>query len=408
MAKTPLESLSAVTTSTLRPRILSLVRVRLSSCRIRSASSMEDRKSMYKELGLFSVKKKIDDVIYRAEMIAPVAVELEEERRIKQEESLCRCNLWNSDITISNESLITLADAIKMVNDLKDVQHKAEEAKLITQLAQIDLVNHKLFEEAYNASLDVNRFLDYYEMSKLLTGPYDKEGACMTITAGLEGIASEMWTEKLMFMYTKWAENHSCNVTVLEKLPSDGYGIKSATIEFEKKYMYGYLSGERGIHKMINDSLDKSIVLETCSASIDVIPLFLENTVDLDIDDREIETCFPPSNSKTAVCIHHIPTKTTVQCSSERSQFANKTKALNRLKAKLVIMALDEGLHTSRNKHGAETRRYNLRPKKSVQDVRTGIVTPELYSVLNGNIEPFIRAHINLRRVRNVGYINHI
>ncbi|KAG0501199.1 hypothetical protein HPP92_001271 [Vanilla planifolia] len=129
-------------------------------------------------------------------MIAPVAVELEEERRIKQEESLCRCNLWNSDITISNESLITLADAIKMVNDLKDVQHKAEEAKLITQLAQIDLVNHKLFEEAYNASLDVSRFLDYYEMSKLLTGPYDKEGACMTITAGLEGVASEMWTEK--------------------------------------------------------------------------------------------------------------------------------------------------------------------------------------------------------------------
>ncbi|PKU86065.1 hypothetical protein MA16_Dca001896 [Dendrobium catenatum] len=354
-------------------------------------------------------------------MITPVAMEFEEERRIKQEEVLRESNLWNDDLTTSNESLTALADAIRVVNDLKDMRHKvlssdrAEEAKLITQLAEMDIINDQLFQQAYTASLDVNKFLDRYEMSKLLRGPYDNEGACMIIKAGMEGTASEMWTEKVLHMYARWAENNGCNVTGLETFPSMEGGTKLATIEFEKEYMYGYLSGERGIHRLIHSSLDGSTIRETWSASIDVIPLFLEKMIDFHIDDRDIEVSSPSHGetfcrSKISVSIHHIPSNTIVQCSGERSQFANKMKALNRLKAKLLVMAMEERSETNKIKNDDflkenkyETRRYLLRPQKSVHDIKTGIILPDLNSVLDGNIEPFIRAHICLRRGRKLG-----
>ncbi|XP_020087472.1 peptide chain release factor PrfB3, chloroplastic isoform X2 [Ananas comosus] len=229
---------------------------------IRASQSMESRNDrVFKELGLYSLKKKIEDAVSRAEMIAPTALELEEARRIRQEEVLHEYNLWD-DLTRSNESLAALADAIKVVDDLKDLRYKAEEAKLITQLADMDIINHQLFKQAYKASLDVSKFLDRYEMSKLLNGPYDKEGACVTIQAGSEAIASEVWAEKILCMYARWAEKHGFMGRVVEKYPFKGGGVRLATIEFESEYMYGYLLGERGTHRMVCNSLDGSGVDE--------------------------------------------------------------------------------------------------------------------------------------------------
>lgn len=257
------------------------------------------------------------------------------------------------------------------------------------------------------ASLDVSKFLDHYEMSKLLRGPYDKEGACMIIKAGMEGTASEMWTEKLLNMYTRWAKKHGCNVTCLEAFSSLRGVTKSATIEFEKEYMYGYLSGEKGIHKMIHSSLDGFTIRETWSVSIDVIPLYLEKMVDFHIDDTDLEI-FSPSHEvtsrKNAVGIRHIPSNMVAECSVERSRFANKMKALNRLKAKLLVLQMAETPQTGVIKNGRcfmeceEARRYMIHPKRSVHDVRTGVTVHDLNSVLAGNIEPFIRARVGLRR----------
>ncbi|KAL0929006.1 hypothetical protein M5K25_000945 [Dendrobium thyrsiflorum] len=427
MAKVLVESLSSGKPTPFRLRRVPPARAHSSSSSFRAAQSMEGKNAkIYKELGLFSLKKKIEETVNRAEMITPLAMEFEEERRIKQEEVLRECNLWNDDLTTSNESLTALADAIRVVNDLKDMRHKAEEAKLITQLAEMDIINDQLFQQAYTASLDVNKFLDRYEMSKLLRGPYDNQGACMIIKAGMEGTASEIWTEKVLHMYARWAEKNGCNVTGLETFPSMEGGTKLATIEFEKEYMYGYLSGEKGIHRLIHSSLDGSTIRETWSASIDVIPLFLEKMIDFHIDDRDIEVSSPSHvetfcRSKISVSIQHIPSNTIVHCSEkqrknqtkpkcERSQFANKMKALNRLKAKLLVMAMEERLETLKIKNDDclkenkyETRRYMLRHQKSVHDIKTGMILPDLNSVLDGNIEPFIRAHICLRRGRKLG-----
>ncbi|PKA66993.1 hypothetical protein AXF42_Ash004484 [Apostasia shenzhenica] len=409
----PAESLSA---GAFRTRWFANGRARSSSFSVRAEQRMEGASDkIYKDLGLFSLKKKINDAVARVETITPVAMELEEERKMKQEEVLRKYNLWD-DINASNESLTALADAIKVINGLKEVQHKAEEAKLISQLADMDIINNQLFKQAYIASLDVSKFLDRYEMSKLLNGSYDREGACMVITAGMEGTSSEMWTERLLSMYTRWAGKHDYSATVLEKFPSNDCGAKSAIIEFEEQYMYGYLSGEKGIHKFIHSSLDGSVVRETCSASIDVVPLFLENMVDFNIEDREIEISYPSyyyeafcCKTKNAVSIRHIPTNTVVQSSGERSQFANKMKALNRLKSKLLVMTMEEGVDPNRmkddsalNKSAHEVRRYMFRPHKSVHDLKTGVILHKLNSVLDGNIEPFLRSHINLRRGRGL------
>ncbi|XP_010938642.1 peptide chain release factor PrfB3, chloroplastic isoform X2 [Elaeis guineensis] len=386
---------------------------------IRASHSMESRNGkVYKEIGLYSLKKKIEDVVSRAEMIAPTALECEEARRIKQEKVLRDYDLWD-DLARSNESLADLADAIKVVNDLKDLRCKIEDAKLITQLAEMDVINHQLFQEAYNASVDVSKFLDRYEISKLLSGPYDKEGACVIIKAGPEGITSEVWAKKLLSMYTRWAEKHGCEGRIIEKCSCSSNGIRLATIEFESEYFFGYLSGEKGMHRMICTSLDGSIIRETCSAAVDVIPLCLERAIDMHIDDHDLKISSSPSQrenqsgyrAERAVCIHHLPSGITVQSSGERSYFANRIKAMNRLKAKLLILAMDQGVlepnkikrDTVVHEWNLETRRYVFHPQKLVQDMRTGIQLPDLNSVLDGNIEQLIRAHINLRQGKEMG-----
>ncbi|XP_062231262.1 peptide chain release factor PrfB3, chloroplastic-like isoform X2 [Phragmites australis] len=216
-----------------------------------------DGAAAYKELGLYSLKKRIEDAVVRVENTASSALELEEARRIKQEEVLRRRNLWDNPAK-SHETLSALADAIRVVDHLKDLCYKAEEAKLITQLAEMDVINAELFKQAYKASIDANEYLDRYQMYKLLKGPYDMEGACIIVTAVSEGVASELWAEKLFGMYTSWARKQGYKVGLTEKIASTSGHVQSAAMEIESEYMFGTLSGEKGMHRMIYSSLENS------------------------------------------------------------------------------------------------------------------------------------------------------
>ncbi|XP_060668721.1 peptide chain release factor PrfB3, chloroplastic isoform X2 [Ziziphus jujuba] len=345
-------------------------------------------------------------------MLAPTALELEEARRNKQEAIIRDYNLWD-DPAKSNEILTKLGDSSKVVDSLKDLTYKVEEAKLITQLAEIDAINFGLFKQAYNASLDVSKVLDQYEMSKLLKGPYDMEGACVIIRAGSEGY-SEIWASRLLSMYIKWAKKQGYKGRVVEKCHSPNGGIRSATIEFEFEFAYGFLSGEKGVHYMIRSSSNGSALQESSSASagVDVIPLFLNHVSDQQIDDADLIIASPSvleeehSQAKPSVRIQHIPTGISVHSSGERSQFANKIKALNRLKAKLLVIAWEQGISTVNDiKRDAvgdiwqkDTRKYMSHPHRLVEDVKTGIQLPDPNSVLDGNLETLIGAHINTRQ----------
>ncbi|KAF4373633.1 hypothetical protein F8388_025327 [Cannabis sativa] len=369
-----------------------------------SYSIDDDKNKVYKQLGLFALKRKIEEAVLRAEMLAPAALEREEAKRNKQEEMIRAYDLWD-DPAKSDVILAKLADSAKIVDALKDLTYKAEEAKLITQLAEIDAINYGLFKQAYSASLDVSKILDQYEMSKLLKGPYDIEGACVVIKAGSEA-HSEIWASQLLRMYTKWGKKQGRKGRVVDKRRSMNGGIKSATIEFEFKYAYGYLSGERGVHFMIRG------LNESSSASVDVVPLFLENSYNLQIDETDLNITSSSmleeehSRTRPSVCIHHIPTGISVQSAGERNQFSNRIKALNRLMAKLLVIAWEQGVSDVSDIDSEaivdvwqrETRKYKSQPHKLVEDLKTGIQLPGLNYVLDGNLEPFIGALIILRQ----------
>ncbi|KAG5386284.1 hypothetical protein IGI04_037754 [Brassica rapa subsp. trilocularis] len=372
---------------------------------VRSSHSMDDMDTVYKQLGLFSLKKKIKDVVLKAEMLAPDALELEEEQWIKQEETLRYCDLWD-DPTKSDEIFLKLAARAKAVDTLKDLKYKAEEAKLIIQLDEMDAIDYSLFEQAYDSSLDVSRSLHHYEMSKLLSDQYDSEGACMVIKSGAHDTKSQMWTEQVVSMYIKWAEKLGQNARVAETLRNRN-GVSSATIEFEFEFAYGYLLGERGVHRLITSSTTS----EVSSASVEIIPLFLRASPDFEVKDEDLVVTYPAKeNNKLAeqmVRIQHLPSGITVESSGERNRFANRIKALNRLKAKLLVIAKEQKVSDVYKINGKnivepwrveETRRYVSKGQKMVVDLKTGLEILDLKSVLDGNIGPLLGAHIGMRR----------
>ncbi|MED6170493.1 hypothetical protein PIB30_031481 [Stylosanthes scabra] len=381
----------------------------LCSSRIRACHSMPDNKNVYKQVGLFSLRRKIEDAVHRAEMFTSTALEIEEAKRTKHEEILRAFDMWD-DPAKSNEILVKLANSIKVVDSLKDLRYMVEEAKLIKHLAEVNAIDYGLYKQAYDASLGASKILDQYEMSKLLKGPFDMSGACLVIKAGSGGIYPKLWAERLLGMYLKWAKKQGYEGRIVDRCPSKNGGISSATIELEFECAYGYLSGEKGVHKLISDSPNESSELEASLAIIDVIPMFLENPCDPEIDSEDLIS-LPSSHVEQkkqtglTVCIQHIPTGISFQSSGERSNFANKMKALNRLKAKLQVIAMEQGVESIRsiskdkivNPWQEETRSYISHPQKLVRDVKTGIELPDLISVLDGNIGPLIAAHVNMR-----------
>ncbi|GAB2267169.1 hypothetical protein Dimus_002153 [Dionaea muscipula] len=370
----------------------------------RASNSMDDKNRIYKELGSYTVRRKIEDAVARAEILAPIALEHEEAKRIRREELIHEYNLWD-DPSRSSEALVQLADSVKLVDTLKDLTYKAEEAKLITELANIDVVNHRLFEQAYNTSVDLSKFLDQYEMSKLLRGPYDMQGASLIIRAKDNDIYSEVWAEQLLNMYVKWAENQGRRGRIVEKLSSANGGIKSATVEFEFEYAYGYLLGEFGVHHMISSQPEPSI------AAVDVVPLFLDmSPPDMNLHERDLIISSHYSSNKNAhvgfehvnIRVEHVPTGLCLQSSGERNQTANKIKAVNRLKGKLFVIMLEQRVSSISNIRSddivdmwkQDTRRYVFYPQKLVWDLKTGVQSRDLTSVLDGNIEQLVEAHI--------------
>ncbi|RZB86639.1 peptide chain release factor PrfB3, chloroplastic-like isoform X2 [Glycine soja] len=361
-------------------------------------------------LCLFSLKRKIEDAVLRAEMFASTALEMEEATWIKQEEMVRDFDMWD-DPAKSNDILVKLANSAKVVDSLKDLKYKVEEAKLINQLAEINAIDYGLYKQAYETSLDVSEIVDQYEISKLLKGPFDMAGACLVIKAGPKGMYPKLWAEQILSMYLRWAKRQGYEGRIVDKCLYKNGGINSAIIEFEFECAYGYLSGEKGVHYLIRGSPNESSQLEASSATVDVIPMFLESACDLEIDSEDLIISSPLIHGKNkrqtdhTVCIQHIPTGISVQSYGERSHFANKMKALNRLKAKLLVTTKEQGVASIKsiqkenivNLWQEEIRRYVSHPHKLVHDVKTGVEVPDLNYVLEGNIGPLIAAHINSR-----------
>ena len=253
--------------------------------------------------------------------------------------------------------------------------------------------------------------LEQAELATYLTGPYDANNCILSIHPGAGGTESCDWAQMLLRMFTRWAEREGFGVENLDFLPGDQAGVKSATILIKGDYAYGYLQGERGVHRLVRISpFDASARRHTSFTSVDVYPEVESDTeVDINPDDLRIDTFRASSaggqhvnTTDSAVRITHIPSGIVTSCQNERSQHANKTVAMRVLRARLVEEKLrkqEEAMAKLKGEKkeigwGSQIRSYVMQPYTMVKDHRTNHETSSVDKVLDGELTPFMRSFL--------------
>ena len=289
---------------------------------------------------------------------------------------------------------------VRGLEDTKTLIEMAEEENDASLLPEIDS-EITTFEE----------HLEELRIETLLSGEYDRSNAILTLHAGAGGTESCDWCQMLMRMYTRWAERKGYTTEVIDYLEGEEAGVKSVTIEISGPDAYGHLKSEHGVHRLVRISpFNAAGKRQTSFVSCDVMPDIDEN-IDIEInpDDLRIDTYRSSgaggqhiNKTSSAVRITHIPTGVVVQCQNERSQFQNKDKAMQMLKAKLYMLkqqANAEKLSDIRGDvkdigWGSQIRSYVLQPYTMVKDHRTGFESGNVNAVLDGGLDGFISAFL--------------
>lgn len=252
------------------------------------------------------------------------------------------------------------------------------------------------------------------EMETLLSGPYDRGDAILALHAGAGGTESQDWAQMLLRMYTRWGERHGFRVALLDLLPGDEAGIKSATLEIAGTNAYGYLRAEKGVHRLVRISpFDASGRRHTSFASLDVLPDFPDPVgIEIRPEDLRVDT-FRASGAggqhvnktESAVRLTHLATGIAVACQNERSQHANREAAMRILTAKLLALREAEQRNEVAELRGDQgeiawgnqIRSYVVQPYTMVKDHRTQYETGNVGAVMDGDLDGFLRAYLELR-----------
>jgi peptide chain release factor 2 len=337
-----------------------------------------------------------------------------EQRLAQLDTEMAQPSFWE-DNRRAQEVIRERTELSRLVTRVKELAGKAEDLAVMLELAE-EATDGSLDAEIADSIAGLRKDLDEFELKIMLSGPHDTKAAIVSIHPGAGGTESQDWAQMLLRMYLRWCERAGLKAEVVDLLPGDEAGIKSATVEVSGEYAFGYLRGETGVHRLVRISpFDASRRRQTSFASVAVVPEVDDVEVNVKEDDLRVDV-FRASGpggqgvntADSAVRITHLPTGIVVQCQNERSQLRNRDTAMRILKARLYEIAEKKQREelaelTGQKKEiafGSQIRSYTFHPYQLIKDHRTGHEVGNVDAVMDGDLDGLIKAYLLWARGR--------
>ncbi len=299
------------------------------------------------------------------------------------------------------------------INAYKRISQDLEDTVELIELSEME-DDEETLKEASDALKELAVEVDKRRLESMLSGEVDSNDCYLEIHAGAGGTESQDWTQILLRMYMRWADQHGCKVKTLEESAGEEAGLKSVTIEISGENAYGWLKTESGVHRLVRISpFDSNARRHTSFSSVGVFPV-IEDDIDIEIEEKDlrIDTYRASgaggqhvNRTESAIRITHIPTNVVVQCQNDRSQHKNKAAAMKMLKSRLYELELQKREEAAMEARGQQTdigwghqiRSYVLHPYQMVKDLRTGVEKGNAQGVLDGDLDDYLAAALSQR-----------